>query len=96
MNEIDTSFSVIIEKTAQKQLQSIPRSDAIKVLVKIDELRGDPMPRGCKKLSVPMSSFRVRSGNYRIIYQVNFQDRVVRIQDVGDRKNVYKQMQRSK
>ncbi|MCL5125002.1 MAG: hypothetical protein M1511_10990 [Deltaproteobacteria bacterium] len=50
------------------------------------------MARGCKKLSAPMSSFRIRSGNYRIIYQVNFKDRVVRIQDVGDRKNVYKRL----
>jgi mRNA interferase RelE/StbE len=89
LNEHELPFSVIIEKTAQKQLQSIPRSDAIKVLVKIDILRGDPLPKGCKKLSVPMSSFRFRSGNYRIIYKVDFKDRVVRIQDVGHRKNVY-------
>lgn len=92
MNEHELPFRVIIEKTAQKQLQSIPRSDAIKALVKIDVLRGDPLPRGCKKLSVPMSSFRVRSGNYRIIYQVDFKDRVVRIQDVGNRKNVYERL----
>ena len=92
MNEHELPFIVIIEKTAQKQLQSIPRSDAIKALVKIDVLRGDPLPRGCKKLSVPMSSFRVRSGNYRIIYQVDFKDRVVRIQDVGHRKNVYERL----
>lgn len=96
MNEHELPFSVIIEKTAQKQLQSIPRSDAIKVLVKIDVLRADPMPRGCKKLSVPMSSFRVLSGNYRIIYKIDFKDRVVIIRDVGHRKSVYKQMQRSK
>ncbi len=92
MNEHELPFRVIIEKTAQKQLQSIPRSDAIKALVKIDVLRGDPLPRGCKKFSVPMSSFRVRSGNYRIIYQVDFKDRVVRIQDVGNRKNVYERL----
>jgi mRNA-degrading endonuclease RelE of RelBE toxin-antitoxin system len=73
LNEHESPFSVIIEKTVQKQLQSIPRSDAIKVLVKIDILRGDPLPKGCKKLSVPMSSFRFR----------------FRIQDVGHRKNVY-------
>jgi mRNA interferase RelE/StbE len=92
LNELETSFIVIIEKTAQKQLQSVPRSDVIKILAKINELRGNPLERGCKKLSAPMSSFRIRSGNYRIIYQVNFKDRVVRIQDVGDRKNVYKRL----
>lgn len=88
MNEGESPFSVIIEKTAQKQLQSIPRSDAIKVLAKIDVLRGDPLPRGCKKLSGQMSSFRIRTGNYRIIYKIDFKDRVIGIQDVGHRKNV--------
>lgn len=92
MNEHESPFTVIIEKTAQNQLQSIPRSDAIKVLLKIDELRGDPLPRGCKKLSVPMSSFRVRTGKYRIIYKVDFKDQVVRIQDAGHRKNVYERL----
>ena len=92
MNEHELPFSVIIEKTAQKQLQSILRSDAIKVLAKIDVLRGDPLPRGCKKLSGPMSSFLILSGNFRIIYKVDFKDRVVIIRDVGHRKIVYKQM----
>jgi mRNA interferase RelE/StbE len=92
LNEHELPFTVIIEKTAQKQLQSMPRSDAIKVLLKIDELRGVPLPRGCKKLSVPMSSFRVRTGKYRIIYKVDFKDQVVRIQDVGHRKNVYERL----
>jgi mRNA interferase RelE/StbE len=92
LNECESPYSVIIEKTAQKQLQSIPKSDAIKVLVKINQLRRESLPRGCKKLSGLMSSFRIRSGTYRIIYQVDFKDRVVRIQDVGHRKNIYEQL----
>jgi mRNA interferase RelE/StbE len=93
LNEHELPFTVIIEKTAQKQLQSIPRSSAIKVVDKINELRRNSLPRGCKKLSGQMSSFRIRSGDYRIIYQISFNDRVIRIRDVGHRKNVYDQLQ---
>ncbi len=87
-----TRFTVLIENPARKRLLSIPRDDAKKILLKISDLSVNPIPRGSKKLSGLMNSFRIRSGVYRVIYFIDFDNLTVKIADVGHRKDVYKKL----
>lgn len=87
-----TVFTVLIENPARKGLLSIPRDDAKKILLKISGLSINPIPKGSKKLSGLMNSFRIRSGDYRVIYFIDFNDLTVKITDVGHRKDVYKKL----
>lgn len=85
-------LTVLIENPARKRLLSIPRDDAKKILLKISDLSINPIPRGSKKLSGLMNSFRIRAGDYRVIYLIDFDKLTIRITDVGHRKDVYKKL----
>ena len=57
---------------------------------KIQALANDPRPPGCEKLSGTENIYRIRDGDYRIIYQVSDRERRVEIARVRDRKDVYR------
>ena len=50
----------------------------------------NPKPRGCEKLAGYSNRFRIRQGNYRVVYLVDDQRREITIFKVGDRKDVYR------
>jgi mRNA interferase RelE/StbE len=57
---------------------------------KIDDLANDPRPPGVKKLSAEEELYRIRVGNYRIIYAIQDDILLVTVVKVGDRKEVYR------
>jgi mRNA interferase RelE/StbE len=81
--------SVRFNKKAGKYLRTIPTKYLPKIIAKIDSLADDPRPRGVKKLSGRLDTYRVRQGDYRMIYQVRDRDREVTILSISDRKDAY-------
>jgi mRNA interferase RelE/StbE len=81
-------YSLFIEKAVYKQLKSIPEKDYIKIMNSIAKLSKTPRPYGCKKLKGRLG-YRIREGNYRIIYEINDNILTVSVILVGDRKNIY-------
>lgn len=81
-------YHVVIAKYAQKQLDKIPDRIAERLLSVISRLADDPRPYGCKKLK-GRSGYRVRSGDYRIIYEVHDNILTVEVIAVGNRKDIY-------
>ena len=81
-------YSIKILRKAQKQLLTLPKSDYLRVKDKIKSLAYDPRPSGCKKLT-GREAWRVRVGNYRIIYQIDDNELIVTIIKIGHRKDVY-------
>lgn len=81
-------YKILIEKNAQKQLEKIPEPDYSRVKVAILDLAGNPRPRGCKKLK-GREGYRIRQGNYRIIYEVHDNTLTVLVLVAGHRKDVY-------
>jgi mRNA interferase RelE/StbE len=81
-------YTVFITKSVQKQLQNLPDEIAGKIEQKMLQLEDDPRPIDCKKLR-GRDGFRVRVGNYRIIYEVKDKILVVVILKVGHRKDIY-------
>lgn len=82
-------YVVIITKTVHKLLSKLPDKVSTSLENKMLELENNPRPVGCKKLK-GRNGYRIRSGNYRIIYEIDDKIITVTVIDVGDRKDVYK------
>jgi mRNA interferase RelE/StbE len=82
-------YRIEIKKSAVKELNSIPRKDLQKVIIKIKSLSSDPRPRGCIKLT-NREDYRIRVGSYRIIYSINDDILIIIIIKIGHRKEIYR------
>jgi len=60
------------------------------VVERIQELRADPRPHGCEKLSGRLPRYRIRQGPFRILYEVKDDELIVYVVKVADRRNLYK------
>ena len=81
-------YEVVFRRSVYKDLRSVPAADVNKILKRIDSLAEDPRGSGCEKLSAD-ERYRVRQGNYRIIYSIEDARLVVTVVKVGHRREVY-------
>lgn len=84
------SYTVIIKKTAQKQILRLPKNYLEKVKKTIFTLEDVPRPHGCIKLTGSENVYRLRIGSYRIVYSIEDKILTIYIFDVDDRKDVYR------
>ena len=82
-------YKITFKKSVLKDLKSIPSPDIKKILSCIDALADNPRGNGCIKLS-GKEQYRVRQGQYRILYQIEDSKLVVLIIKVAHRSRVYK------
>ena len=82
-------YKIVFRKSVIMDLRPIPNRDIKRILNTIDSLSEDPRPPGCEKLS-GQERFRLRQGNYRIVYEIRDEDVAVIIVKVGHRKNIYR------
>ena len=83
------SYRIVIKKSAAKEIERIEKLDRIRIVEKISSLASDPHPAGSKKLS-GQNKYRIRQGNYRILYQVINEALVINVVKVGHRRYIYK------
>lgn len=76
-------YAVSFVRSARKELESLPNEMIKRILAKIESLEKNPRPTGCKKLKGGRDLWRLRVGEYRIIYSVL--DREIRIEIVAVR-----------
>jgi len=81
-------YSIVFTKTAQKELKRISQKDQNRIVEKIAKLAREPRPTGCKKLSND-EKYRIRQGNYRILYEIKDQTLVIVVVKLGHRRSVY-------
>ena len=81
-------YQLLIEKLVQKQLEKIPEPDYSKIKNTINSLSENPRPAGFKKLK-GRSGYRIRQGNFRVIYEIKDQILTVYILAAGHRKDIY-------
>ena len=82
-------YSIFFKESVQKDLNGIPKKDLRKILTRIKSLAADPRPPGCEKLT-GRARYRLRQGQYRIVYSVQDQERAITIVKVGHRKDIYR------
>ena len=82
-------YKVVFRKSVALDLRRIPNRDLRKILATIESLSEEPRPSGIEKLS-GQEKYRVRQGNYRIVYEINDDEIIVVVVKVGHRKDVYR------
>lgn len=85
----EPSYRVIIERSAWRQLMRLDDKTQDKVADAIYLLEKEPRPSGCKKLKGAQFSYRIRVGDFRVLYEIHDEILVVLVVTIGDRKEVY-------
>ena len=83
-------YQVLIARSAEKQLNKLPPQFQRKVAAVIMSLSIEPRPYGSKKLTGTAGSYRVRVGEYRVIYDIYERTVVVSVLKIGHRKDIYR------
>ncbi len=83
------SYELVFKRSVAKDLRRLPNKDVAKLLERMHALAADPRPPGCEKLS-GMERYRVRQGDYRIVYEIQQSRLIVLVVKVAHRKHVYK------
>jgi mRNA interferase RelE/StbE len=83
-------YSVHIKRTAAKELADLDSVTGFRIAESIDRLASSPRPRGCRKLAHSLNSYRIRTGDYRVLYQVDDRLKLVTIFAIGHRREVYR------
>ena len=81
-------YKLSISKKASKELEKLPDTILKKLYVKLTQLPQNPFPTYSKKLKGSAHSYRIREGDYRVIYEVEEQEII--IMSVGHRREVYR------
>jgi mRNA interferase RelE/StbE len=83
------SYKIVFKRSVTKDLRVIPNKDIGRILKRIDQLAQDPRPPGSEKLSGG-EKYRIRQGNYRILYAIEDVIVTVIVVKVGHRRDVYR------
>jgi mRNA interferase RelE/StbE len=84
------SFSLQWRASTKKDLRRLPRDDISRIVAVAATLADEPQPHGSEKLTGSERTYRIRVGDYRIIYELLRDANIVEIQRVRHRKDVYK------
>jgi len=84
------TFKIILTRSAERELFKLQKSEIKKISKSIDSLQTNPRPKGYIKLRGPENFYRIRIGNYRIIYSIDDTNKLVEILIIRDRKEAYK------
>ena len=82
-------YSIEFKKSATKELNSLPNKEIKKILNSINQLIQNPRPINSKKLSAS-ERYRIRVGDYRILYEIKEQILIIYIIKIAHRKDVYR------
>jgi len=84
-------YRVVIKLSASKEIGAVgQKKDRQRIVLRIQSLGENPRPFGCEKLSGHSNRYRVREGNYRILYSIDDDKLLVDVVKVGHRKDVYR------
>lgn len=84
------SYSIVYKPSVEKDLRSLPRATVMRVLKRIDSLRDDPVSRYSVKLTGSKGLYRIRVGDYRMIYGIDEDAKQVTVHYVRHRRDAYR------
>lgn len=82
-------YALGIKPSARKELENLSDSLIARLVPKIDSLAADPRPSGCRKLHGYQDVWRIRVGDYRVVYIIDDDRKIVSITRVAHRREVY-------
>jgi mRNA interferase RelE/StbE len=86
------AYRIELSKRAERDFRQLPRNAQRQVARKMEALKEEPRPAGAKQLSATEGIYRVRSGDYRILYRIEDDVLLVLVVRIGDRREVYRSL----
>ena len=83
------NYSVLITRSAARELEGLSPRDRRRIVERIRKLAGEPRPFGAEKLSGE-DKYRIRQGNFRVLYEILDRELVVTVIRIGNRRDVYR------
>ena len=83
-------YRVLLERAAEKDLARLSSEIHDRVIAATQALAANPRPPGCRKLSGSKTDWRIRVGDYRVVYEIADEIRIVRVNRVRHRREVYR------
>lgn len=83
-------YSILLERTAEKELTRLSDEVHDRVIVALKGLARNPRPSGCRKLAGTKNDWRIRVGDYRVVYEIADVIRIVRVHRIRHRGEVYR------
>jgi mRNA interferase RelE/StbE len=83
-------YRVLLERAAEKDLGRLSSEVHDRVIASLQKLAANPRPPGCRKLAGGKNDWRIRVGDFRVIYEIEDQTRVLRVNRVRHRREVYR------
>ena len=83
------SYKVALTSSAAKELQKLPNRAVERIFSRIESLSSSPRPPGCKKMQGGDPEYRLRAGDYRVVYTIDDKNLLVEITRIRHRKDVY-------
>lgn len=84
------AFRIEWKKSTRKDFRKLPASVANRIVRAVEDLAANPFPHGVEKLSGSEHAYRIRLGDYRIVYEVVAELKLIEVQRVRHRKDVYR------
>jgi mRNA interferase RelE/StbE len=84
------AFHIEWKKSTRKDLRKLPSAMTDKIIEAVEGLAKNPFPHGVEKLSGSEHAYRIRLGDYRVVYEVVAESKLVEIQRVRHRKDIYR------
>ena len=86
------SYKIEWKRSAEKELRAIDKQYIPKIIEAVESLAIDPFPSQSRKLRDVEKSYRIRVGNYRVVYQVDVGEGIITIYHIRHRKDIYRQL----
>lgn len=83
------AYKVVLTNSVEHDVRRIGKRTLERIMEAVESLARNPFPRGCMKLKASQSGYRVRVGDYRIIYEADPQEKIVTVFHIRHRKDAY-------
>jgi len=84
------AYTITFARSARKELERMDRKLGLRILDKIETLSAAPRSPGCKKLQGEDNLWRIRIGDYRVIYSIDDKQKIVDVSAVRHRREIYR------
>ena len=84
------AYSILLAPPAERQLKALAEPAQKGIIKRLRTLKENPRPQGVKKLADADDLYRIREGDYRIIYTIRDKELIVLVVKIGDRKEIYR------
>ncbi len=87
---IPQAYEIYLERAAERDLKQLSARNFQRIIPHIKTLAENPRPVGCRKISGSRNDWRIRVGNYRVIYEIDDGERTVRVMRIRHRREAYR------